>query len=262
MVKRVDLDAGSVERPLEQAPGRDLDLVAGMGRRRRAGDRGGFDQLPLGPAGVAGMCLGEQADVLSQSPAERDIEHLDPAAHAEDRNSPIERLTNQLELERITLGLSRRQQRVGLLTVAAGFDVATRCQHQGVDRVEGRTDRVQELGQRHGQPAGEQHRTVHADAAVVAEVVQAGRHSDQRLGHICTAYRVRGVRHRSRGRTQLTAPSTTTPATTNPTPSHCSRVGRSANSDTPITIGTTAYGAEAAATIAVGACPTPRLKKT
>jgi hypothetical protein len=78
---------------------------------------------------------------------------------------------------------------VRLLAVAPRLDVASRRQHDRVDRVERGVDRVTELRQRHRQTAGQQQRPVHADAAVVAEVVQARRDTDQRRLAYLTATR-------------------------------------------------------------------------
>ena len=61
-----------------------------------------------------------------------------PAAHAQHRHPAIQRPRHQLELEGVALGLGRREQRVGLLAVAARLDVATGGEHERVDRVERR----------------------------------------------------------------------------------------------------------------------------
>ncbi len=96
-------------------------------------------------------------------------------------------------------------------------------------------------------------------------------HPSRRAGSRRCAARGRGDRRasarpasprRRRPPDQLTAPSTITPTITHPTPTHWAPVGRSLNSDTPMMIGTTAYGADAAATIAAEAWPTPMLKNT
>ena len=67
----------------------------------------------------------------------------------------------------------------------AGLDVPARGQHDPVELIECRLDRVEELGQRQRYCAGEEQRALHADAAVIAEVVKARGHPNQRAPRIC-----------------------------------------------------------------------------
>lgn len=120
-----------------------------------------------------------EADVLDERPAERHVEHLDAPAHAEDRQAPINSRLDQSEIERVTLGLGGGEPHVRLLVVTGRLDVASGRQHDRVDDSQRGADRVDQLRQRHRQAAGVQYRSLHAHAAVVAEVVKAGGDADQ-----------------------------------------------------------------------------------
>jgi hypothetical protein len=60
------------------------------------------------------------------------------------------------------------------------LDVASRREHESVDRVEGGGDRARKLGEGQRQTAGGEHLALDADPAVVTEVVQARGDADQR----------------------------------------------------------------------------------
>lgn len=98
------------------------------------------------------MTRRHQADVLDERPAERHVQHLYAAAHAEDRQLALQRRTHQRQLERIPLRLGGGKQRMRILPVPVRLDVAPGRQHDRVDRVECRPDSVDQLGQRHRQP--------------------------------------------------------------------------------------------------------------
>ena len=120
-----------------------------------------------------------QAHILDHRAAAGDVQDLHAATDAEDRQPAGDRGGGQGELELVALGLDRGQQRVRLLPVPDGIDVATGGQHHCVKPPEHRLDRLGQLGQHHRHATSRVERTLHADAAVVAEVVQAGRDSDQ-----------------------------------------------------------------------------------
>jgi hypothetical protein len=105
-------------------------------------------------------------DVLDERAAEGDVQDLDPAAHAEDRQAAVERALGELELERVANRLGRRQVLGRILAVPARVDVA-------VDARKGEAD-----------PAGEGDRALEADPGVVAEVVQAEREPDHRFAPV------------------------------------------------------------------------------
>ncbi len=126
------------------------------------------------------MRIGEQAHVLGERASERDIQHLHTATDAEQRQAALERPARQLQLEGVTTRLRRCEQRVALLAVAFRFDVAAGREHDRVELLERGVDPCGELGERDRQAAHLQQWALHADPAVVAEVVQARRDADQR----------------------------------------------------------------------------------
>jgi hypothetical protein len=102
--------------------------------------------LPPGmPARVGGMVppVLVQAHILHHRAAAGDVQNLHTAADAEDRQAARDRGGGKGELELVALGLGRGQQRVRLLPVSAGIDVAARGQQDRVKPPEHRLDRLE-----------------------------------------------------------------------------------------------------------------------
>ncbi len=123
--------------------------------------------------------LGLDAHVLDERPSESDVEDLDPAAHAEDRQPTVERPLDELELVGVAARLGRREMLRRHLSVEARLDVPSTAESDPVARVE----RVVQEGAVHarqdeGNAAGKRERALKADARVVAEVVQPEREAD------------------------------------------------------------------------------------
>src|SRR5689334_14834991 len=131
------------------------------------------------------MCLRQQTHVLRERAAERDVENLTAPAHSEDRQVARERGTDERELEGISLRLGGGEQRMRVLAIARRLDVPAGGEHDPVDLIERRLDGIEQLGQRQWHRAGEEQRALHTDAAVVAEVMKARGHSDQRTPRNC-----------------------------------------------------------------------------
>ena len=128
----------------------------------------------LGPLGLHG-------DVLDERAAERDVEDLDPAAHAEDGQAAVERALGELELEGVAERLGRREVLGRLLPVARGVDVAAAAEEDPVAGVQRVLEVPVDAREREADAAGERDRPLVADPGVVAEVVQAQREADDRL---------------------------------------------------------------------------------
>ena len=77
-----------------------------------------------------------ERDVLDERSAERDVQDLDPAAHAEDRQAAVERPLDELELEGVALRVGRREKLVRLLAVRRRLDVAAAAEEDAVAGVE------------------------------------------------------------------------------------------------------------------------------
>ena len=107
-----------LQRTPKEALGGDVDPAARMRRQVSLGERGSLHGLPLAPAGVARMLLGEQAHVLGERAAEGDVEDLDAPTHAENRQVTSECRAHERELERVPLGLGGGEQRMRVLAVA------------------------------------------------------------------------------------------------------------------------------------------------
>ena len=110
--------------------------------------------------------LGLQAHVLDQRPPERDVEDLDAAAHAQDRQPAVERPLDELELVGVAARLGRREVLRRLLSVEARLDVPAAAESDPVAGVEG----IVEEGAVHARQderdaAGERERTLEPDAA-------------------------------------------------------------------------------------------------
>src|SRR3989442_9317168 len=114
-----------------------------MSRVRRnlvfAFERGPLNLLPSLPARVSRVLgpLGDETHVLDERAAESDVQDLDSATHAEDREAPFERALGQLELERVAARLGRHQVVGPLLPVEARVDVASAAEQTPVTGVEG-----------------------------------------------------------------------------------------------------------------------------
>ena len=67
--------------------------------------------------------FGLHGHVLDERAAQRDVEDLDPAAHAEDGQAPVERLLNKLELELVAERIGRPEMLGRILPVATRVDV-------------------------------------------------------------------------------------------------------------------------------------------
>jgi hypothetical protein len=74
--------------------------------------------------------------VLVQRPATGDIEHLDAAADAENRQSPLERAPQQREFQGVAGGARRVRFRMRLLAVSGRVEVITPGDHQAIQAVE------------------------------------------------------------------------------------------------------------------------------
>src|SRR5439155_4870164 len=130
-------------------------------------------ELPAGIGGV-GRPLVDEADVLDEGAAEGDVQHLDPTAHAEDRQLLVERPLDELELEGVPVRVRRGELRVRLLTVASGLDVAAAAEDDAVADLEdvGQVP-VGDPRKRQRQPTGEGDGPLEPDGSVLAEVEQA-----------------------------------------------------------------------------------------
>src|SRR5207237_746973 len=89
-------------------------------------------QLPLDGEHVR---LARELDRLERA-AEGAVQHLQPAAQAEQRQLLVERALHELQLERIPVRIRRGELRVRLLAVAAGLDVAAPAEDDAVADVE------------------------------------------------------------------------------------------------------------------------------
>ena len=125
--------------------------------------------------------FGLHGHVLDERAAERDVEDLDPAAHAEDGQAAVERSLDELELELVAERIGRPEMLGRILPVATRVDVSSAAEEDPVAGVQ----RIVEVtvDARQGEPdaAGERQRPLVADSGVVAEVVQPQRETDDRL---------------------------------------------------------------------------------
>ena len=125
--------------------------------------------------------FGLHGHVLDERAAERHVEDLDPAAHAEDGQAPVERALDELELELVAERIGRPEMLGRILPVATRVDVSSAAEEDPVAGVQ----RIVEVtvDARQGEPdaAGERQRPLVADSGVVAEVVQPQRETDDRL---------------------------------------------------------------------------------
>ena len=137
--------------------------------------------------------LGLERGVLDESAAERDVQDLDSAAHTEDWQAALERSLDELELEGIAPRLGDAQVLGRRLAVEARVDVPAAAEQDPVAGVERVFEVAADARQHHPDAAGERQRLLEADAAVVAEVVQAQREADNRFprpaGHADTYIR-------------------------------------------------------------------------
>ena len=122
-----------------------------------------------------------ERDVLHERAAERDVDHLAAAAHAEQGPLALECALHELELELVAMRVGRAERLVRLLAVTVRVDVPSAADHDRVDEVERVVEDGVEAAERERDPAGERDRSLEADALVVAEVVVADREADHRL---------------------------------------------------------------------------------
>ena len=116
---------------------------------------------PLGAP--CGMKRAVARQVLGQRATERHVHHLHPATDAERRRAAAVGLPEQVDLERVAVGLEPVDRLARLLTVPGRLDVPSADQHQrvhGVEQLGGRTV-----------VAGEQERRATAGAADRVDVV-------------------------------------------------------------------------------------------
>src|SRR5215213_812969 len=101
--------------------------------------------------------LGRQ--VLEQGTAEADIDELDAAANAQDRQGPLARRGEEPELEQVPLAARRIQMRRGLGAIQPGVDVLATGQHHAVDPIERALDEcgVEQGRQNDGNAASPEH---------------------------------------------------------------------------------------------------------
>src|SRR4029450_8500318 len=93
-----------------------------------------LDLLPRPPAAI-GRMLGPfrlHGDVLDERAAKRDVEDLDAAAHAKDRETAVERSLGQLQLEGVADRLRRGEVLGRFLPVEARVDVAAAAEEDAV----------------------------------------------------------------------------------------------------------------------------------
>ncbi|MFO0633300.1 MAG: hypothetical protein U0168_10645 [Nannocystaceae bacterium] len=125
------------------------------------------------PVAVDPGAIDLRADVLPQRAAQRDVEQLDAATHAQHRHAAGPRDADQLAL----VGVAHRVAAPGVaqrrLAVAARGHVRAAGQHQAVDRVDHRAQTllVLEIGQQQRHRAGVPQRQRHALLEVLQRLV-------------------------------------------------------------------------------------------
>ena len=88
--------------------------------------------------GLCPACPDDVGEVLHERAAEGDVEHLQAAAHREDRAAQLQRPRQDGQLGGVALGARRAGARVGLGAVAGRVDVGAAREHHAVEPVDGR----------------------------------------------------------------------------------------------------------------------------
>src|SRR5829696_2838054 len=128
----------------------------------------------LGPFGL-------ERDVLHERSPQRDVQHLDPTAHAEHREAAVERTLDELALEYVASRLRVGQVLARLLPVAAWVDVTATAEKDAVAGVERILQVAVDPREPEPDAARERERPLEAHTRVIAEVVQAEREADDRF---------------------------------------------------------------------------------
>ena len=118
---------------------------------------GALDLLPGLPAAVRWMLcpFGLERDVLHERAAKRDVQHLDPSAHAQERKTAVDRALDELELERVASRVRVGQVLARLLPVAARVDVAAAAEQDAITGIECVLEVAADPGEPESDPARE-----------------------------------------------------------------------------------------------------------
>ena len=90
--------------------------------------------------------------MLDEIAAERDVQHLAPATHGNDRHIPGQRGLEQRQLRPVALGVGVLRLGMAVGAVVIGIDVLPAREEQAVDDAEGLVDGVFERRREHGRP--------------------------------------------------------------------------------------------------------------
>ena len=91
-------------------------------------------------------------EVLHQCPAERDVEQLGAAAHAQHREPPLERSADQCQFPFVAAGLDLAELRMRFLSIQRRVGVGSAGHDQSVEAID-HVDRIRVSCQLHRKPA-------------------------------------------------------------------------------------------------------------
>jgi len=101
-------------------------------------DPGGVNETAGTPGGSVGEGIGPLGgDILDQASPLRDVQDLDPAADAEDRQITFERLPHQAEIRGFLGGVEQLDSGAPALVVPAGIEIDAAAEEEAVQRIEG-----------------------------------------------------------------------------------------------------------------------------